>query len=72
VADEDFERRLWEETDRSLRRDPERWVVASATELSFSTAGRSGDEDSARRSERALNMWERRRVHRDLDDDRWV
>jgi hypothetical protein len=66
-SDEEFERKLWAETDRSLRRDPERWVVrASATE-SFSMRARgeddkSGGYTSAARSQRALAVWERRRA----------
>ena len=42
-SDEEFTRRLWEETDRSLRQSPERWVTASAGDLSFGTAGRAGE-----------------------------
>jgi hypothetical protein len=31
ISDEEFTRRLWAETDASLRRDPERWVTAYAS-----------------------------------------
>jgi hypothetical protein len=47
-TDEEFARRLWAETDRSLAEDERRygevrrWVVASAGDQSWSTAGRAG------------------------------
>jgi hypothetical protein len=42
-SDTEYEAALWRETDRSLRRDPERWVLASAQGLGFATASRAGD-----------------------------
>jgi hypothetical protein len=43
ISPEEYERRLWEDTDRSLRRSPERWVRPSVGDLSFATAGRAGE-----------------------------
>jgi hypothetical protein len=43
VTAEEFERKLWEATERSLRADPSRWVFASALGLGFATASRAGD-----------------------------
>jgi hypothetical protein len=42
-SDEEYARRLWAETDRSLRQDPSRWVIPSAGDFSYSTAARAGD-----------------------------
>jgi hypothetical protein len=36
-SDEEFERRLHAETDRSLRQDPERWVLKAAADTSDDT-----------------------------------
>ena len=86
-SDEEYERRLWRDTDASLRRDPERWVVASATDggdaarvsgvrAYLRDGDRSTSRSSSGRSSAGRRSWETRRAREAAatpaaDDDRW-
>ena len=70
---EEYEAKLWQATERSLRQDPGRWVVGANGTQPFAARGQDhapgGDDDdysigSARRSRVALAAWERRRTAR--------
>jgi hypothetical protein len=76
-SDEEFSRRLWQETDRSLRQDPERWVVKSSGKVADNGASgitaytraaaaefpdRSPDAREANLSAASLRGWETRRA----------
>lgn len=85
MGDPEFEAALARETEASLRRDPERWVIASATELGDGYHARAGSADDTalaeRRRQAARRGWENRRAqqyvaepardHSDDHDDRW-
>jgi hypothetical protein len=62
ISDVEYEAALWRATDASLRRDPERWVFASALALSFSTASRGGAGDPHETGLRAYVPDERARA----------
>ena len=49
--DEEYEQRLWRDTDASLRADPSRWVTGSAAD-NFSSRSRAGDDEPYRPSPR--------------------